>query len=123
MTLEFISLLLDIEVLFDSDQPDISLEQRVDQGDHFRGAAAESAQLSDNQGIGFVKELQKFIDPALLTGFARRDRLIYHNSAILSRLLDKYQASKNAKALALLKRIFPTVWQLSMIQKTRRADL
>ena len=40
----------------------------------FRGAAAKPAQLSDNQGIGFVKQLQKFIDPALLTGFARRDR-------------------------------------------------
>jgi hypothetical protein len=60
--------------LFDSDQPDISLDQRVDQGDHFRGAATKPAQLSDNQGIGFVKQLQKFIDPALLTGFARRDR-------------------------------------------------
>ena len=30
--------------------------------------------------------------------------IIYYNSAILSRLLDKYQASKNAKALALLKK-------------------
>ena len=37
--------------------------------------------------------------------------IIYYNSAILSRLLDKYQASKNAKALALLKKIFPTAWQ------------
>jgi hypothetical protein len=37
--------------------------------------------------------------------------IIYYNSAILSRLLDKYQMSKNAKALALLKKIFPTAWQ------------
>ena len=71
---DYAILLLDIEVLFDSDQPDISLDQPVDQGNHFRGAAAKPAQLSDNQGIGFVKQLQKFIDPALLTGFARRDR-------------------------------------------------
>jgi TnpA family transposase len=37
--------------------------------------------------------------------------IIYFNSAILSRLLDKYHTSKNAKALALLKKIFPTAWQ------------
>ena len=37
--------------------------------------------------------------------------IIYYNSAILSRLLDKYQASKNAKASALLMKIFPTAWQ------------
>jgi TnpA family transposase len=37
--------------------------------------------------------------------------IIYYNSAILSRLRDKYQATKNTKALALLKKIFPTAWQ------------
>ena len=37
--------------------------------------------------------------------------IIYYNSAILSRLLDKYEASKNAKALTLLNKIFPTAWQ------------
>jgi TnpA family transposase len=37
--------------------------------------------------------------------------IIYYNSAILSRLQDKYQTSKNAKALAPLKKIFPTAWQ------------
>src|SRR5260370_12033633 len=37
--------------------------------------------------------------------------IIYYNSAILSRILDNYQASKNAKASALLMKIFPTAWQ------------
>ena len=37
--------------------------------------------------------------------------IIYYNSAILSRLLEKYQTSKNAKALALLKKISPAAWQ------------
>ena len=37
--------------------------------------------------------------------------IIYYNSAILFSLLDKYQTSKNPKALALLKKIAPTAWQ------------
>jgi Tn3 transposase DDE domain-containing protein len=37
--------------------------------------------------------------------------IIYYNSAILSRLLDKYQTTKNSKALALLKKISPVAWQ------------
>ena len=37
--------------------------------------------------------------------------IIYYNSAILSRLLEKYQVEGNAKALALLKKISPVAWQ------------
>jgi hypothetical protein len=37
--------------------------------------------------------------------------IIYYNSAILSRLLDKYQTTKSSKALALLKKISPVAWQ------------
>jgi hypothetical protein len=37
--------------------------------------------------------------------------IIYYNSAILSRLLAKYEMDGNAKALALIKRISPTAWR------------
>ena len=36
--------------------------------------------------------------------------LIYYNSAILSRLLAKHEASKNTKALAMIKKISPAAW-------------
>lgn len=37
--------------------------------------------------------------------------IIYYNSAILSRLLTKCEASGNAKALAMLKKISPAAWR------------
>ena len=37
--------------------------------------------------------------------------IIYYNSAILSRLLTKYEASGNAKALALIKKMSPAAWR------------
>jgi len=37
--------------------------------------------------------------------------IIYYNSAILSRLLTTYEASQNAKALVLLKKISPAAWR------------
>ena len=37
--------------------------------------------------------------------------IIYYNSAILSRLLAKYEASGNAKALAMIKKISPAAWR------------
>jgi Tn3 transposase DDE domain len=37
--------------------------------------------------------------------------IIYYNSAILSRLLTKYEASGNAKALALIKKLSPAAWR------------
>jgi len=37
--------------------------------------------------------------------------IIYYNSAILSRLLTKFEAAGNAKALALIKQISPTAWR------------
>jgi TnpA family transposase len=37
--------------------------------------------------------------------------IIYYNSAILSRLLARYEASGNAKALALIKKISPAAWR------------
>jgi hypothetical protein len=37
--------------------------------------------------------------------------IIYYNSAILSRLLAKYEASGNAKALALIKKLSPAAWR------------
>jgi TnpA family transposase len=37
--------------------------------------------------------------------------IIYYNSAILSRLLTKYESSGNAKALALIKKISPAAWR------------
>ena len=37
--------------------------------------------------------------------------IIYYNSAILSRLLAKYEATGNARALALIKKISPAAWR------------
>jgi len=37
--------------------------------------------------------------------------IIYYNSAILSRLLTKYETTGNAKALALIKTISPVAWR------------
>ena len=37
--------------------------------------------------------------------------IIYYNSAILSRLLTKYEASANAKALVLIKKMSPAAWR------------
>ena len=37
--------------------------------------------------------------------------VIYYNSAILSRLLAKYEASGNAKALSIIKKVSPAAWR------------
>jgi len=37
--------------------------------------------------------------------------IIYYNSAILSRLLAKHEASQDAKALALIKKVSPAAWR------------
>ena len=37
--------------------------------------------------------------------------IIYYNSAILSRLLARHEASGNAKALAMIKKISPAAWR------------
>ena len=37
--------------------------------------------------------------------------IIYYNSAILSRLLARYEANGNAKALAMIKKISPAAWR------------
>ena len=37
--------------------------------------------------------------------------IIYYNSAILSRLLTKYEGSPYARALALIKKISPAAWR------------
>lgn len=37
--------------------------------------------------------------------------ILYYNSTILSRLLDRYEASGNAKALALIKTTSPAAWR------------
>jgi len=37
--------------------------------------------------------------------------IIYYNSAILSRILDKYEAMPNPKILALIKKISPVAWR------------
>ena len=37
--------------------------------------------------------------------------IIYYNSAILSRLLTKYEPSGNAKALTLIKKLSPAAWR------------
>jgi hypothetical protein len=42
---------------------------------------------------------------------ARSAACVDYNSAILLRLLDKYQTGKNSKAFVLLKTISPIAWQ------------
>lgn len=37
--------------------------------------------------------------------------IIYYNSAILSRLLNKFEESKNPKILAFIKKISPVAWR------------
>jgi len=37
--------------------------------------------------------------------------IIYYNSAILSRLLTKYEVTSNAKAIELITQISPTAWR------------
>lgn len=37
--------------------------------------------------------------------------IIYYNSAILSRLLEKYEAAGNAKALSMIAQISPAAWR------------
>ncbi len=37
--------------------------------------------------------------------------IIYYNSAILSRLLTRYEASQNTRALALIKTFSPAAWR------------
>ena len=60
--------------MFDRDESDISLNQGIDQRNHFRCAPAQAAELRDDQRIGLVKHLQQLVNPALLAGLARRDR-------------------------------------------------
>jgi len=52
---------------------------------------------------------------SLTISYARliANAIIYYNSAILSRLLAKYEASGNAKALALIKKISPAACAIS----------
>ena len=37
--------------------------------------------------------------------------IVYYNSAVLSRVLTRYEASTNAKALAMIKKISPAAWR------------
>jgi hypothetical protein len=41
--------------------------------------------------------------------------VIYYNSAILSRLLTKYESSGNTKALALITQISPVAWRHNLL--------
>ena len=62
---------MDVEVLFDRDEPNISLDQGIDQRNHFRRATPQPAKLGDDQGVGFIKDLHQLVDSALLAGLAR----------------------------------------------------
>ena len=65
----------------------------------------------------FVQEARKdsrvVIDYHISNQCARliANAIIYYNSAILSRLLTKYEASGNAKALVLIKKMSPAAWR------------
>jgi hypothetical protein len=63
--------------------------------------------------VGGKKELTGRTDIEISNQCARliANAILYYNSAILSRLLTKYEAGGNAKALALITQISPTAWR------------
>ena len=65
--------------------------------------------------VGGKKELtgRTDIDIEISNQCARliANTIVYYNSAILSKLLTKYEATGKAKALALIKKISPTAWR------------
>lgn len=62
---------------------------------------------------GFSEQDQTDLDIAISNESGRlvANAIIYYNSAILSFLLDKHQASGNKKALKLIQMISPVAWQ------------
>lgn len=81
-------------------------QNRIESYHQLRGAIAQ---------VGGKKELtgRTDIEIEISNQCARliANTIIYYNSAILSRLLTKYEASQNAKALALIKKISPAAWR------------
>ena len=63
--------------------------------------------------VGGKKELTGRTDIEISNQCARliANAIIYYNSAILSRLLARHEASGNAKALAMIKKISPAAWR------------
>jgi hypothetical protein len=81
-------------------------QNRIESYHQLRGAIAQ---------VGGKKELtgRTDIEIEISNQCARliASAVIYYNSAILSRLLMKYEASANAKVLALITQISPAAWR------------
>ena len=67
----------------------------------------------DYGGSGCEVEAADEVDVAPGNQCARliANAIIYYNSAILSRLVTKYEAGGNTKALALIKKMSPAAWR------------
>ncbi len=63
--------------------------------------------------VGGKKELTGRIEIEISNQCARliANAIIYYNSSILSRLLTQYEASRNMKALAMIKKFSPAAWR------------
>ncbi len=88
-------------------QRDIQRSQnRIESYHQLRSAIAQ---------VGGKKELIGKTDIAIETsnqcGKLIANAIIYYNSAILSRLLAKYEAIQDARALALIKKVSPAAWR------------
>ena len=81
-------------------------QNRIESYHHLRSAIAQ---------VGGKKELtgRTDLDIEISNQYGRpvANAIIYYNSAILSRLLEKYQAGLNPKVLVLLKKVSPAAWR------------
>ena len=83
-------------------------QNRIESYHQLRGAIAQ---------VGGKKELTGRTDIEIEIEISNQcarliaNAVIYYNSAILSRLLTKYEASGNAKALELITQISPAAWR------------
>lgn len=81
-------------------------QNRIESYHHLRSAIAQ---------VGGKKELTGRTDLDIeisnQCGRLVANAIIYYNSAILSRLLEKYQAGLNPKVLVLLKKVSPAAWR------------
>jgi len=81
-------------------------QNRVEQYHQLRGAIAQAYGKKE-----IIGKTDFAIEISNQCGRLVSNAIIHYNSAILSRLRDKYEAEGNFKALNLLKRIAPVAWQ------------
>lgn len=57
---------VDVEILFNGDEPDLLSDQLIDERDHFARRSAQAGKFGYDQGISWRKLLQDFINASLL---------------------------------------------------------